>query len=70
MGLVGDFILLLPGNIEDSINGPTRKLTEGIAALFSLISTSAHTGFHQYGIHNYRDVDGDDAAMADVNEFK
>ena len=45
---------------------PTCEFTEYIAALLLLLSTVAHTGVDQYGIHNYEEYYDEDSAMVDV----
>ena len=52
------------------INRPTQKLTEDITFLFSLISTAAHTGVEQDGIHDAKDNDDDGAVMNDVDDSR
>ena len=49
---------------------PTRALTEDIDAIFSLLSTAAHSGVDQYGIQDTKDNDDDDddAVTDDINE--
>ena len=67
---MGHFILRLPGNREDSLIIPTRALTEDSDAIFSLLSTDAHTGVNQDGIKDTKDNDDDDddAVTDDINE--
>ena len=66
--MVGNFILRLPWNIEDSLVIPTRELTEDIAGLLSLLSTATNTGVDRDGIHDTEEDDDDYSAMDDIND--
>ena len=68
--MMGYVILGITGNREDSLGRHTHKLTEYIAAIFLLISTSAHTGADQDVIHDDKDDYDDDVSMYDINESK
>ena len=68
--MLGNFILIIPGNREDSILIPTRELTEYISALFLLLSSAVHTRINQYGIYDNKENDGDDNTMDSKNKSK
>ena len=68
--MLGNFILIIPGNREDSILIPTRELTEYISALFLLLSSAVHTRINQYGIYDTKENDGDDNTMDSKNKSK
>ena len=64
--IVGNYIIILPGNKEDYIRRPTRKLTKDVSALFLLLFAFTHTGVDQYGIHNSKEYYDEDSMMVDV----
>ena len=66
--MVGNFILRLPWNIEDSLVIPTRELTEDIDGLLSLLSTATNTGVDRDGIHDTEEDDDYYSAMDDIND--
>ena len=68
---MGNFILVLPGIIKDSLVRPAQKITEDISALFLLLSNATHTGVEHDEIKNYKDKDDNyDTTMANTNESK
>ena len=64
--IVGHCILVLPGDIYNSLGRPTRELTEDISALLLLLFAFTHTGVDQYGIHNSKEYYDEDSMMVDV----
>ena len=65
---MGDFTLVLPGNIYYSPRRSTCEHTEDIAALCLLLSTAACTVIDQDGIHDAKENNYDVAAMDDFDE--
>ena len=63
---MGHYILVLPGNIYNSLGRPTREITEDISAVLSLLFTVSYTGARQNVIHNYKEYYDKDSRMANV----
>ena len=65
---MGNFILRLPGNIEESLVISTQELTKDISHIFSLLSIDAHKGGDQDGIHDTKDNGNDDSTIDDIKQ--
>ena len=66
-GMVGNCILILTENKEDSLGRPTHKLTGDVDALFLLISTATNTIVKQDIIHDAEEGDDENYAIYDFD---
>ena len=66
--MVGNFILYIPGNMQESLFRPTRELTEDIVSLLSLPYTATTTGVNEDSTQNAKDNYDVDAMMANIND--
>ena len=64
---MGDYILGLPFNIEDSLRRLTRELTEDASSILTLLSDVTHIRVDQNGIlsHNSEEDYDEDSARDD-----
>ena len=67
---MGNFILLIPGNLKDSLVISTLEITKDIASFFLLISTATHTGVNNDVINDAKYNDDGYDTMSDINESK